>query len=175
MCWLIHYCLFVLPLQTYKPSFLMLHKLPFYHHSSLSIALVMATGVSCIVVAEQHTARSHCPAVTRAHISTGGLPVLYWETHCYATYALLPAAPSGCPLISISLLHLSSCLSAAHFIGHTMVVSGAVKERNITKKKPCQFRSLTSQFYVSRAKRGLKIWISFFEFYISAQAAEAQQ
>lgn len=39
-CWLIYYCLFVLALQMHKPCFLMMHKLPFYHHSSLSISLL---------------------------------------------------------------------------------------------------------------------------------------
>lgn len=99
----------------------------------------MATGFSCVVVAEQHTTRSHCPAVTRAHISTGGLAVLYSETHCYATYALLPAAPTGCRLISLSLLHLSSCLRETHFVGHTMVVSGV---RNKSNKPLCMSHSI---------------------------------
>lgn len=136
----------------------------------------MATGFSCIVVAEQHTACSHCPAVTRAHISTGGLAVLYWETHCYATYALLPAAPSGCPLISISLLHLSSCLSEAHFIGHTMVVSGAVKERNITKRS-ASLAALQVNFMLAERSVDLKSEFLFFGivFCSSAKAAEAQQ
>lgn len=138
--WLIYYSLFLLALQMYKTLFSSAAKLPLCHNSTLSISLflflVMATVFSRVVVALQHTACSHCPAVTRAHISTGRLAVLYWKSHCYATYVILPAAPSVCLFISLHFFFTCLLASSELVLGHLTVLSGVVKEASALFKRP---------------------------------------
>lgn len=108
--WLIYYSLFLLTLQMYKPSSCSsTASLSLLISLHLFFSLVMATVFSHVVFALQHAASSHCPAVTRAHISTGRPAVLYWKSHCYATYVLLPAAPTVRLFNSLSppILHVS--------------------------------------------------------------------
>ena len=117
---------------------------------SLFLSLVMATVFSRVVFALQHTASSHCPAVTRAHISTGRPAVLYWKSHCYATYVMLPAALSVCLFISLHLFFTcAACLPWSCSGSHP---NSFVRRR---QKKACMFywktcsSSVKRQFYES--------------------------
>lgn len=112
----------------------------------------MATVFSRVVFALQHTASSHCPAVTRAHISTGrqaGCTVLYWKSHCYATYVMLPAALSVCLFISLHLFFTCLLASSESVLGHILTaLSGIVKKACMVYWKTCS-SLVKRQFYES--------------------------
>lgn len=81
---------------------------------SLSLSLVMATTFSRVVFALQHTPSSHCPAVTRAHISTGRPAVQYWKKRkkvivMQPMLCCLLLCWSVCSSLSLLILHVS-CL-----------------------------------------------------------------
>lgn len=115
-------------------------KLPLCRYWTFSISfflsLVMATVFSRVVFSLQHTASSHCPAVTRAHISTGRPAVLYWKSHCYATYIVMPAALLVC--LFISLHWFFTCLATLeHDLGHILTaLSDIVKKSQIFIERP---------------------------------------
>lgn len=117
--WLICYSLFLLNLQMHKPSSLLrLQKtasLSFL--SPLHLSLVMATVFSRVVFSLLRTASSHCPAVTRAHISTGRPAVLYWKSHCYATLCYAACCSVGL-LLHLSLFFMCLLASSAPVLGH---------------------------------------------------------
>jgi len=89
----------------------------------------MATVFTRVVFARQHTASSHCPAVTRAHISTGRPAVLYWKSLlCNLCYAACCSV--GLP-VQLSPLFLTSLLACAQLVlGHLQASSsGVVKKK----------------------------------------------